>query len=132
MTALSLYDSLARGHAATPAAQAALVEVAEKPIATSLASLKHIEDFDEHFGFPDSPEVPRAQRVARAVWHLYAEWLREADQIFSRARELRTAGADVAGVKDLNIAIGHVESRLQWTPEQYARAVRQMRDGDVV
>jgi hypothetical protein len=132
MTALDLYDSLAHGDPNDSAAPSDLAQVAGKLIESSLADLKRIEAFDEEFGSPENPEERRAMRVARAVWHMYAEWLLEALQLFDRASELEAGGAAVRGIDDLDEAIGDAEARVQFTPEKYARAVRQMNEGDVV
>ena len=133
MTALALYDSLASGDLREPSTPADLAEVVAKLIASALADYELIDEFDERCGLPVDPDEPSAFRAAQEVWRMYSEWLREAQQIFDRASRLEACGGvAVPRLDDLHDAIGDAETRLQMTPEQDARAVRQVRAGDVV
>jgi hypothetical protein len=135
MTAISLFDVLAReqsGAGAESAETGRLVHFAEKLVASALSDLDHLRDYERELRLHeiDNPELELELR--RSVWQLYKEWGAEAERIRERARSLVTAHASIEGLTRLNDAIGHVQARLTVTPEQIARAMEQVRQGEFI
>jgi hypothetical protein len=139
MTAVSLFDALAREDLAAASSAAPqvrrqlLARFAEQLVADQLAELHRLGEYEREFASTPGRDPAHELEVRRTVWSLYADWADEADLVLSRARSSAAAGGAVAPAADrLDQAIGRVRARLSVTPEQTARAIEDARQGRVI
>lgn len=136
MTAVSLFDTLFReeqnSHVGSGEPDTHLAELAAKLVASSLADLGRILEYEELSRRADPLDAALELEILRSVWQLFEQWAAEADQVFARVSSLKSAGALVPGTDQLGDAIGRTRARLSVTPEQTARAKAQIRQGQCV
>ena len=127
MTAISLFDLLARDGARDP-----LARFAESLVAGSLADYERLRTYEQQFATARLSEPAQELERDRAVWQRYSEWTDEAEQVLSRARARVAAGTAIEGLDRLDDAIGRTRARLSVTPEQLAKGREQVRQGQFV
>src|SRR5690348_5240786 len=114
MTALSLFDVVARedrSARAGPHAAPELAKFATQLLNDSLADLQRISNHEEQLT-SSSPEPVCRPDVIRAIWQLYREWVDDAEKILSRAKSVDKS---LKGIEQLDNAIGRVLARLSVT-----------------
>jgi hypothetical protein len=135
MTAISLFDVLARqqgGAGAESVETVRLVHFVERLIASALSNLDDLRDYEKELNLSDIGKPELELELRRSVWTLFKEWGTEAERVRDRARALTAANAPVDGLARLNDAIGQVQTRLTVTPEQICRAMEQVRQGEFI
>jgi hypothetical protein len=131
MTALSLFDVVARedrGARAGPGAASELARAATQLVSDSLADLQRIRSDEEQLTSSSSEPVCRPD-VIRAIWQLYREWADDAEEVLSRAKSVDKS---LQGIEQLDDAIGRVLARLSVTPDQTIRGLEQAIRGEIV
>ena len=137
MTAIGLFDALAGpddpGHAPRCTGPGAdLSALAASLVAESLDDVRRVREYERQYIFQVEREPAVDLEARRSVWRMFAAWADEAEQVLARARSVVRTGAPVAGVADLEDAVGRVRARLTVRPEQIARAREQERQGQFV
>src|SRR5689334_920910 len=106
MTAISLFDVLARERAGTPTARAEpgdpLARFADSLVAAALADFERLREYEQQFATARLSDAAQELERDRAVWQLYSAWTDEAEQVLSRARARAAAGAAIEGLDRLD------------------------------
>ena len=134
MTAVSLFDLLARSDPAAPGGRTRLARFADRLVESVLSDLDRLRD-DEHAVMAvraGNEDDGLDLDLVRSLWDLYARWADEADQVLARARALRADGHDVRDVERLEDAYGSIRARLSVTPYQVMQGRQQVRQGQAV
>lgn len=133
MTAVALFDVVAGETAGLPPGQPkeVLAHLAERLIDTALADLRRIEEDERQFGSP-TLESPAALNLLRSVYRLFEQWAGDAEQVLIRVRGLISGGHVIPQAEALEDAYARVRARLKLTPEQTAKAMEQVRQGQMV
>lgn len=126
MTAVLLYDALARSGRAASGTSA---ELAEQMARSALEDLRRYEDYERRYGGVSGGTGEAELSLLRSVWQLFDGWARDAVQVLERVRECIGRGEAVASGEALEDAYGRVRARLGVTPEQILRGLQQIRDG---
>jgi hypothetical protein len=137
MTAISLFDLLARSDQSGPPADAAaagrLARFADRMVESILGDLERLRG-DEQVLLDTRGEGDDGLELdlLRSLWNLYGEWSRDADQVLSRVRQLRSLGHAVRDADRLEDAYGSVRARLSVTPEQVIQGRDSVRQGQAI
>ena len=129
MTAVSLFDVVAREDRAAQAGSGAaseLTKFAALLIDDSLADLQRIRNHEEQLA-TSSPEPVCRPDVVRALWQLYRQWADDAEQVLARAKSVDKSLQDIDRLDD---AVGRVRARLSISPDQTIRAMEQAIRGE--
>lgn len=136
MSAVGLFDVLSREQLLSQPAGAApdgrLTEFAASLVASALADLQRIREYEKLARDIDTTNPALELEILRLIWRLYEEWATEADNVFARASALKRSGIPVPATDQLDDAIGRTRARLSITPEQIARSREQARTGQCV
>jgi hypothetical protein len=136
MTAIGLFDALAGPEepgqpeepSRTPRRGGSAVDLAAlagRLVAEPLEDVRRIREYERQFIFQTEREPAVDLEARRSVWRMFEVWAEEAEQVLSRAASVARSGAPVAGVAELEDAVGRVRARLTVRPEQIARAREQ-------
>lgn len=135
MTALPLFDAVAGAGANGAAGDAVpaerLARFAEQLVASTLADLERVRDYERQFGLVPEGAAPDVE-VLRSVWRLYAAWADDAEQVLARVRLLDARGVRVVDADRLDDATSRVRARLSVTAEQTAESIEDAGRGNVV
>ena len=136
MTAVSLFDTLARQQAGPAMNDAELMSrrtaLAEKLVASALADLQRAREYEQLLKSGTDGAGLLAGSLLESVGRLYGEWADEADQVVARVRSLGSQGAAIPGVSQLDDAIGRTRARLNVLPALLAGAIEQAHQGQFV
>lgn len=131
MTALPLYDLLARRTRGNAAPAGDLAHFAGQLVQSTLADLEQVADYERQYGGArGEPEFDR--QLAQSIAELYEQWARQAEQLLGRIAELTSTGACVPDAQRLADACGKIRARLSVSPLQIADANRQVREGKTI
>jgi hypothetical protein len=131
MTALPLYDLLARRARDTSVPAGHLARFAGRLVQSALADLDLIVDYERQYGAaPGESELDR--QLAESIAELYDQWVRQAEQLLERIANLTSTGTVVADAHRLADAVGRTRARLAVTPLQIADANRQVRERNTI
>lgn len=132
MTAVSLFDLLAREGASSEDSHASLAQLAQTLVTNALADWQRLKDYEQQYT-PGLDEDPRlALEITQSIYSMFREWADEAEQVLARVQHLSAAGHSVRNVAALEDAYGLARARLKLTPEKLMRAMEQVRNGNVV
>ena len=132
MTAVSLFDLLARSDGTGSAALNRLAPFADRLVEAALA---------DHDRLRRDEQAVLAARAGdhddgldldllRSLWDLYSDWARDAEQVLARVRTVVSNGhGDLARLED---AYGTVRARLSVTPERLMQGRQQVSEGNAV
>jgi hypothetical protein len=134
MTAVSLFDLLARSDGSAPGASNRLAPFADRLVEAILADLDRLRRDEqavlaERAGDEDDG---LDLELARSLWSLYSEWARDAEQVLSRVRAVRAGGNSVRDLEQLEDTYGSVRARLSVSPERLIQSRQQIRNGSGV
>src|SRR5207302_807906 len=88
-------------------------------------------EYEEQFSSAEYAVAGSEDTVNRSLYAIYEKWAEEAGQILDRTRRLGAAGRPVENAEALEDAYARVRARLKLTPEMIARAMEQVRQGQV-
>ena len=134
MTAVSLFDLLARSDASGQESSTRLARFANRLVESVLLDLDRLRNDERALMAARAGDENDGLDldVVRSLWELYAQWAQEAEEVLTRARSLRAARPAVRDVARLEDAYGSVRARLSVTPEQVMQGRQQVRQGDGV
>jgi hypothetical protein len=130
MTALSLYDVLARGPGNEEPSE--LVDLLEALSTSAIEDLRRIEHYEERFLTASDRSDETELELLRSIWRLYDSWAQETEQLLERTHKLAAAGKQVASAGTLEDEYGWVRARLGLTPERIMHSRRQAREGQLI
>lgn len=131
MTALPLYDLLARRGRGNAVPTGDLANFAGRLVQSALADLEQVADYERQYGAARG-EDEFDRQLAQSIAELYEQWLQQAEQLLGRIAELASAGTPVPDAQRLADACGKTRARLSVTSLQIADANQQVREGKTI
>jgi hypothetical protein len=134
MTALSLFDLLARADAAGQGDSARLARFGDRLVESALVDLERLrrDEQDVIAARAGSQGDGLDQEVLRSLWDLYAGWAQDAEHVLTRVRRLAADGHPMHDLNRLEDAYGAVRARLSVAPEDVLQAREAVRQGKAV
>jgi hypothetical protein len=122
VTAISLFDNLGPQEQRIGQLAAQLVE-------SALADWNQLRQYESDFTPFDWSDAAAAMSIEQSIYALHQQWAEEAEQVVCRAKKLSGAGHDVPKTGLLEDALWLTRARLQMTPQEMARAMEQVKQG---
>lgn len=134
MTALSLFDILARSGDPGGNPGPRLARFADRLIESALLDLERLRADEQQVIAPRAGDHDDGldAELARSLRDLYSRWAHDAEQVLVRVRRMAAAGQPVRDAERLEDAYGAVRARLSVPPETLLRAREQVHQGAAI